>query len=284
MSTTGTQEGPAAEEKQCRICLDGTDSEPQLGRLIRPCLCKGSISYVHIKCLHQWRKVSSSPSAFFQCPQCHYQYRFSRTQIVGIATNPVVVGGISGLLFTFVVMMASYLTTYSMSVFEEPSTSSFYYTVSYSGGFYSSPFSVISDLVRAALRILQDGDVAGILEITDFAKSRANHPPLKGPRVPEAPPGLIKRFVRRFVLGLPIVGAGSLVQMLLSMPFIGPVHWLARYRGNRRRGNSNDFAALLIVALLVLGALRALYKVYKLTETLTKRVLLRAEDAILEVG
>lgn len=30
------------ETKQCRICLDGED--PELGRLIRPCLCKGSIS------------------------------------------------------------------------------------------------------------------------------------------------------------------------------------------------------------------------------------------------
>ena len=27
---------------QCRICFDGPDQE--LGRLIRPCLCKGSIS------------------------------------------------------------------------------------------------------------------------------------------------------------------------------------------------------------------------------------------------
>jgi E3 ubiquitin-protein ligase DOA10 len=27
---------------QCRICLDGED--PELGRLIRPCLCKGSVS------------------------------------------------------------------------------------------------------------------------------------------------------------------------------------------------------------------------------------------------
>lgn len=31
-----------SEEKQCRICLDGED--PELGRLIRPCLCKGSVS------------------------------------------------------------------------------------------------------------------------------------------------------------------------------------------------------------------------------------------------
>lgn len=31
------------EQRQCRICLDGVNAEPELGRLIRPCLCKGSI-------------------------------------------------------------------------------------------------------------------------------------------------------------------------------------------------------------------------------------------------
>lgn len=31
------------EEKQCRICLDGPEAH-ELGRLIRPCLCRGSIS------------------------------------------------------------------------------------------------------------------------------------------------------------------------------------------------------------------------------------------------
>ena len=30
--------------RQCRICFDGEDSVPELGRLIRPCLCKGSMS------------------------------------------------------------------------------------------------------------------------------------------------------------------------------------------------------------------------------------------------
>ncbi|KAJ7786233.1 hypothetical protein B0H16DRAFT_23822 [Mycena metata] len=46
------------------------------------------MSYVHVKCLQRWRNTSTSRSAFFSCPQCKYQYRFARTQIVGIATNP----------------------------------------------------------------------------------------------------------------------------------------------------------------------------------------------------
>lgn len=32
------------EEKQCRICLDGVEAVAELGKLIRPCLCRGSIS------------------------------------------------------------------------------------------------------------------------------------------------------------------------------------------------------------------------------------------------
>ena len=96
------------EEKQCRICLDGSEAEHAMGKLIRPCLCKGSISvcfshmnvwkllswiwpldakYVHVKCLQRWRNTSSSRSAFFSCPQCRYQYRFARTKIVGLASN-----------------------------------------------------------------------------------------------------------------------------------------------------------------------------------------------------
>jgi len=30
------------QQPQCRICLDGPD--PELGRLIRPCLCSGTVS------------------------------------------------------------------------------------------------------------------------------------------------------------------------------------------------------------------------------------------------
>ena len=41
-----TGNDPSRGPAQCRICFDGPDQE--LGRLIRPCLCKGSISV----CLH----------------------------------------------------------------------------------------------------------------------------------------------------------------------------------------------------------------------------------------
>ncbi|KAK0506349.1 hypothetical protein EDD18DRAFT_1123013 [Armillaria luteobubalina] len=244
-----------ADERQCRICLDGADAEGELGRLIRPCLCKGSIS--------RWRNSSTAQSAFFSCPQCHYKYRFSRTRVVGIATNPVILGAISSILFTILAFISSSVTTYLMSFFQEPTL------------FYSSSFFYVSPF--------EDEDLAAVFDEA-LPRSRGGETMMGATREP-SPPGVLRNVIQRFLLGLPLIGAGSLIHMFLSLPFLGPLHWLARYRGNRRRNNnSRDITALIIIALIIVGAARALYKVYQLTQKVTKRLLLRAEDAILEVN
>lgn len=157
--------------------------------------------------------------------------------------RPVIVGGLSGIVFTVIVMLSSFITTYFMSVFEEPS---YYYYDN-----HVQPLDVAKDFVGAALRIFQDVDGAGILE--DVAPPI---PLVASQRSPSMGPGILKSFVRRFLLGLPIVGAGSLIQMLLSVP-LGPIHWLTRSRGGRRRNDSRgDMASLIIVVLIIVGAAR----------------------------
>jgi hypothetical protein len=155
------------------------------------------------------------------------------------------VGGLSGLLFTLLVMIASYITTFFISAFEEPS---------YYHPFYSNPFEVAQDLVTAAFRVMRDGDLAGIIE--DNIRQPPSRP--EEPVAPRPHPGIIIRFIQRFIIGLPLVGAGSLVHLLLSVHFLAPVQWLARYRGSRSRRNngSRDIAALIVISLLVVGALR----------------------------
>lgn len=144
-------------------------------------------------------------------------------------------------------MCSSYATTYFMNSFEDYSSSgSSYY-------FFISPIDVGHDLIRAALRILRDQD-AFPLEDNAPRLTRANPAPLP------SSPSFLKRFVRRFIIGLPMIGAGSVVHMLLSLPLLGPVHWIARFRGNRsRRGNSTDIAAMIILALLVVGIARQVF-------------------------
>jgi RING-variant domain len=45
--------------------------------LIRPCLCSGHMSFVHIACLNTWRTMSAA--AHQKCPVCQYQYQTRKT-------------------------------------------------------------------------------------------------------------------------------------------------------------------------------------------------------------
>ncbi|KAI0669787.1 hypothetical protein C8Q78DRAFT_1037825 [Trametes maxima] len=249
------------DSKQCRICLDGED--PTLGRLIRPCLCKGSISYVHVKCLQMWRNTSDSRSAFYACPQCGYHYHFARTRVLGIATNPIAIAALSTFFFTVLVFLSSFVSTWFMGDRQNESyLVDFYY-----------PLDIFRGLVRMTIDFF-DGDLLG----DPFLLRRGSGS--QGLPEPRGPPGLFARFVHRLLLGLPVVGAGSVAHMLLATPMT--FQW--RMRARRVGRQSRDTIALVVLFVVILGALRALYKVYRFTERMTKRILLRAEDAILEVG
>jgi len=142
-------------------------------------------------------------------------------------------------------MVASYLTTFFMSAFEAPTTSYNF--------FYISPIDVAQDLITAAFRVIRDGDIFGLFSEPIIQSSRKPSADIR----PLQPPGFIKGFIRRFLIGLPLVGAGSIVHMMLSLQMLAPVQFIARYRANRnRRDSSKDIAALIVIALVVAGALR----------------------------
>lgn len=52
--------------------------DPELGRLMRPCKCKGSQQYVHEGCLRAWRMASPADRNLWQCPTCKYEYKLER--------------------------------------------------------------------------------------------------------------------------------------------------------------------------------------------------------------
>ena len=57
-------------------------SDPEAGRLLRPCKCKGSSKYVHESCLQAWRHADPEYGKrnYWQCPTCGFRYRLERMQ------------------------------------------------------------------------------------------------------------------------------------------------------------------------------------------------------------
>ena len=92
--------------RTCRICLDVINPtfhppsenipglfqaapfvtydspDPEAGRLLRPCKCKGSSKYVHEGCLQAWRHADPGYGKrnYWQCPTCGFRYRLERMQ------------------------------------------------------------------------------------------------------------------------------------------------------------------------------------------------------------
>jgi len=67
---------PLLAKQICRICHETGDSE-EAGLLISPCLCDGSMRWVHQHCLDQWRvqKISFTVRES-ACELCGFRYRF----------------------------------------------------------------------------------------------------------------------------------------------------------------------------------------------------------------
>ncbi|MCJ1262113.1 hypothetical protein MMC22_001983 [Lobaria immixta] len=96
--------GKAWAPRTCRICLETVrptlnpppestpgilhpsptvtyiSEDPDSGRLLRPCKCKGSSKYVHEGCLRQWRYADPgfAKRNYWQCPTCGFRYRLQR--------------------------------------------------------------------------------------------------------------------------------------------------------------------------------------------------------------
>jgi len=71
---------------ECRFCFGG----PEDGRLVSPCLCRGTIGLVHESCLKRWRETSDSHVTI--CEICRFEYIFWRPKWVRV--------GLSSMCFT----------------------------------------------------------------------------------------------------------------------------------------------------------------------------------------
>ncbi|RVD82404.1 uncharacterized protein DFL_006830 [Arthrobotrys flagrans] len=248
-----TQEQPRRRRpvlKQCRICLDQTteDVDPELGRLISPCKCKGSARYVHEECLRAWRLHSANSQSFYKCPTCHFEYRFLRLRIAQAMASTALVGSITALILLITVYILGFVADPIINLYINP-----WYAVE--GGNFS--FTING--------------------FTVYGPALHNTP--RNPPIPRSAVGvgIVEHMVRGFsALGL--IGFGKVL--------IFSHHWIRYIFGGPgvRRGDGRDRMGQLSWIIIIWGVVNFLIFVWGYVKNWTKHILDKIAVGVADIG
>ncbi|CAD6569062.1 MAG: hypothetical protein CYPHOPRED_003043 [Cyphobasidiales sp. Tagirdzhanova-0007] len=292
------------DEPLCRICFSGADEE-DLGRLISPCLCRGTVAKVHVGCLNRWRTTARSSSSFFQCDQCRYKYRIERAKIAGLAENRYALAALTVLFFFLLVFLNGFIGNWllrqgnsdsvvSTLFFDGPPES--YNTWPYRESYL--PLETVGQAVEFASKVADDisltrhESASALVPDSDAYADSAASPyrmvrsKKRSKRAQTA--NFAKQTVNHFVLGISMTGIGSFLWLLLTLP-LWPLHPMRNglfrsLRGNRdTRGGASPLGTALLVLFVVVGLLKSLHLCWRLTRKTAHIILTRAESGILEV-
>lgn len=77
-------------------------SDEEYGRLVKPCLCRGSQRYIHEHCLRQQRTLGARPNSLWKCPTCGYTFSFQKLRTQRLLTSR---GSAVGFTLLFLLVM-----------------------------------------------------------------------------------------------------------------------------------------------------------------------------------
>ncbi|KAF9963716.1 hypothetical protein BGZ65_000262 [Modicella reniformis] len=257
-STSTAVNEPPVDERQCRICLGGAEEEKALGRLISPCLCKGSMKYVHVECLNAWRTRSPKPESHYKCDTCKYSFSFRRTAFARYLAHPMTLFVLTVVVFVMAVFAAGFAMKLLLYLMAEESLEFVY---------------------------------PGNPEDYDDAQLARR---LKGNAIIFKTPDTLRAVFRidgtHMVFGSFFVSVFGFLQLLLSTLWMGGGGGVLRIGGfglGRRRPVRGErepgVGGVLVLMILAFGLFKSVYMTYQLVHRASRHVLAKAEMMVLEV-
>ncbi|KAG8531044.1 uncharacterized protein KY384_004401 [Bacidia gigantensis] len=118
--TTASESLPSVLQPQPHVSY--TSADPELGRLLRPCKCKGTSKYVHEGCLQAWRHADPGYAKrnYWQCPTCQYKYRLERLTWAARISNTFTQLLLTGLIFLLALFLMGFIADPIINVYAEP--------------------------------------------------------------------------------------------------------------------------------------------------------------------
>lgn len=100
---------PAAQLLRQKPRVVYISDDPDCGRLMRPCKCKGTQQYVHEGCLRAWRMAAGADRNLWKCPTCLYEYRLNRLSWGAWVSSTTVRVGLTLLVLVLAVFLLGFV-------------------------------------------------------------------------------------------------------------------------------------------------------------------------------
>ncbi|KEF57439.1 uncharacterized protein A1O9_05356 [Exophiala aquamarina CBS 119918] len=95
-------------------------NDDEYGRLIKPCLCKGGMRYVHELCLRRARTESQREGSLWKCHQCGYQFSFNRLTLQKYLGSKPVSGALTVLVMILVMFLLGFIADPILNIYTDP--------------------------------------------------------------------------------------------------------------------------------------------------------------------
>ncbi|KAK2047431.1 hypothetical protein LZ31DRAFT_551259 [Colletotrichum somersetense] len=220
--------------------------DPDSGRLISPCKCKGSQRYVHEGCLQAWRYADATATRnFFACPTCGYRYTLERLSWAHRLQSTFAQILLTILIFVVSVFILGFIADPILNI-------------------WSDPIGTIADVAANVLE-----DIEAIQE--------------PAPEILEEPGTWLEHFLKGFLsLGL----LGFLKSILFMTPWQWWQLRSSGILGTpgRRGGTGRARVENMNMALVFMGAVTFMWGVWKGVRKFSASTLRRASDRVFDVG
>ncbi|CAG8582618.1 9814_t:CDS:2, partial [Scutellospora calospora] len=232
------------EDKMCRICFAGPEEEESLGRLISPCQCKGTMRLELLKYVHV--ECLNNWRRRSQKKSSFFQCDECKYKYAFRRTT-IAKFATNEFVLTFVT-----LTLFAFCVFI--------------GGF-------LAKFLLYLYPVAEFGD--------DYIADEFKYAPLF--REPMEFSTIFRIDYVHILLGFMFVGFVGFVQLLFSLMWFGPFRFGPTGATGGRRG-VDGITAVFFTIIVAVGVLKAIYGMYKLVASASRRILERVELTILEVN
>ncbi|KIV84161.1 hypothetical protein PV11_06131 [Exophiala sideris] len=103
-----------------RPIVEYKSDEDGYGRLLKPCLCRGGMRYIHEHCLKRSRTEVARPGSLWKCHQCGYQFNFNRLTVQKFLGGSLASGILTVLAMVLVMFLLGFVADPIINFYAEP--------------------------------------------------------------------------------------------------------------------------------------------------------------------